>query len=111
MARDWWQGNQGAPTTGYGSFDARPAAPEPMLDALIDDETPLDDEKPPEQKKINPNQGYIDMLQRDLLRFQNQYASAQANGDKRQMLSMQQAIVQTQGKIREAQLKAQQGGY
>jgi hypothetical protein len=65
----------------------------------------------PQQPRVNPNQGYIDMLQRDLLRYQNNYASAQANNDQRQMSSMRNAIVQMQGKIREAQLKAQQGGY
>jgi hypothetical protein len=45
MPREWWQGNQEA-TTGYGSFDARPAPREapPILDELIgsDDEDPKD---------------------------------------------------------------------
>jgi hypothetical protein len=44
MPRDWWAGNQGAATTGYGTFDARPAAREApdVLEELIttDDDGP-----------------------------------------------------------------------
>ena len=42
MPRDWWAGNQGAATTGYGSFESRPAAPEPTLleELITDDEEP-----------------------------------------------------------------------
>ena len=39
MPQQWWQGNQGADvTTGYGTFESRPAAPEPMLEELINDD-------------------------------------------------------------------------
>ena len=41
MSRDWWEGNQNA-TKGYGSFEARPAAPEKTLleELITDDEQP-----------------------------------------------------------------------
>jgi hypothetical protein len=58
MPKKWWQGDQGAVDMGYGTFESRPAAPEPVapvLDALIEDDAPVVDQQ---------QQQYADQMQR-----------------------------------------------
>ena len=119
MARDWWQGNQGAPTTGYGSFDARPAAPEPMLDALIDDDTKLD--AGPEQAKLESDkqaklaniQAQIDNQRQMIQQKETEMASTQGaiinfSHDSYMQKSYQSKLVQQRTQLMHLQQKMQQ---
>lgn len=105
MPQQWWQGNQGAgATTGYGTFEARPAAPEsPVLDALIDDDTAAEPAMGinQQQQQKNPNQGYIDMLKRNLMSLQGQLSLAMNSGDQQKIKSIQYHLIMKQNEIRE----------
>jgi len=73
MARDWWTGNQGA-TTGYGTFEARQPPPDapPMLDALIEDDAPVEDA--PLEKKPDKN---MEIFQRNMQGLQSRLVQEQ----------------------------------
>jgi hypothetical protein len=109
MPRDWWAGNQGAATTGYGTFEARPAAREapPILDELIngDDEEPEDLSN---QESINQqNQAHYANQMRQL---QMQLVDLQLQLSREQPGSLRyngklDAIRSTQAKLQQIQIQ------
>ena len=127
---NWWQG-KGTPTTGYGSMPPLPevteeAAAAPGAGAATGTATGTGTGSgTTAAPKANPNQGYIDMLQRQLVAAQNQLSNAMANvtkdistgmpkpsfNDNAKINRAKHEIQRLQGELRAAQSKAQQGGY
>ena len=72
MSREWWEGDQAAPTTGYGTFDSRPAAREPaILEELIGDDPGG------EEQKMQPHvQQQVDAANRNIMIYQGRMIGA-----------------------------------
>jgi hypothetical protein len=109
MPREWWQGNQGAATTGYGTFEARPAAREApdVLEELIgsDDEEPKDFSN---QESINQqNQAHyanqMRQLQMQLVDLQLQLSREQPGSFRYN--GKLDAIRKTQAKLQQIQIQ------
>jgi hypothetical protein len=106
MARDWWKGNEGAPTVGYGAFDARPAAREatPMLDELITGEDePVEEVGQIEQQNKKHYETQMRTLQLDLNNLQLQL-SMETPGSMGYNRKLNQ-IKGTQAKLRNLQIQ------
>ena len=108
MAKEWWQGDQGAVTNAYGTFEPRPAAPEPtLLDELISDDEPqtvfgggANDDSINQQNQYH-YESQMKQLQMDLSNVQLQLSREQPgsmryNGKMDQMRGIQTRMQQLQ---------------
>lgn len=129
----WWQGQQSAPTpqqaptSGYGDFTPTPPPTQPPpADQGGAQPAGAGGTPPPQQAPpVNPNQGYINMLQQQLVAAQNNLQMVMQNvtkdmvtgqpkpsmNDNAKINNAKHEITRLQGELAQAQLKAQQAGY
>ena len=126
---NWWGGASGvsgpaAPqtaTTGFGAYDPNPNPVHPITQPADPGvpETPATPATPATpQQPVDPNKGYREMLQRQLLDAQNNlrmvqqhWANAPGMKADRAISQAQHAIMVLQNKLSQAGLASHQGGY